>query len=206
MKRYQTFFSRILFLLAFTAGLLAVPLAAAPLSVAPDPPSLIKHLRAELSSKDATRQQDALMDIIMLNRCEATCTVSFRSIPDKMLRVENETGAGTAMDLNALVPDLMKTYRSGASNGHRLMALSALINIGNARALEQLATESSDRYSEQSTRVNKATQRSLAAFYLQKYPELTEKMGRSKTFSIEDVRRAERLQVRLAKKESKTAV
>jgi len=74
------------------------------------------------------------------------------------------------MDLEALVPDLMKAYRSGSADGHRLMALSALINIGNAKALEQLAAESSDRSSEQPRRVNKTTQRSLAAFYLEKEP------------------------------------
>ena len=205
MNQPQTFFPRILLLITLTGSLLGAPLVAAPLSALPDPPSLIKHLRAELGSKDAMRQQNALIDVIMLSKCEASCTVNFHSIPDKMLRVENESGAGTAMDLDALVPDLMNAYRSGPADGHRLMALSALVNIGNASALEQLAAESSDRSSRQSSRVNKTTQRSLAAFYLEMYPELIEKMGRSQTFSIEEVRRAEGVRVRLAKKEARAA-
>lgn len=207
MNQSQTFFPRVLLLLALAGTLLGAPLAAAPLSdwSPPDPPSLIKHLRTEISSNDAARQQNALLDVIVLSKCEASCTVTFLSIPDKMLRVENESGAGTAIDLDALVPDLMKAYRSGPADGHRLLALSALINIGNDKALEQLATESSDRSSQQSDRVTKTTQRSLAAFYLEKYPELTERAMRNKTFSIEDVRRAETVRVKLAKKEAKAA-
>jgi len=206
MTHLQKLLTRLLFLFALTAGLVAVPLVAGPLSFDPDPPSLIKHLRAEIGSKDAMRQQNALIDVIVLSKCEASCTVNFLSIPDKMLRVENESGVGSAMDLNALVPDLMKAYRSGPADGHRLLALSALINVGNSKALEQLATESSDRSSQQSKRVNKATQRSLAAFYLEKYPELSKRMGRAMTFSIEDVRRAESVRVKLAKKEAKATV
>lgn len=210
MNQFQKLLSRFLFLFALTAGLMAAPLVAGPLeagplSPAPDPPSLIEHLRAEIGSKDAMRQQNALMDVIVLSRCEASCTVNFQSIPDKMLRVENESGVGSAIDLNALVPDLMKAYRSGPADGHRLLALSALVNIGNARALEQLATESSDGSSQQSRRVDKKTQRSLAAFYLEKYPELRGRMGRAMTFSVEDVRRAESVRVKLAKKEAKAA-
>jgi hypothetical protein len=207
MNQPQKFFSRPLFLFALAGFLLGAPLVAAPLSdwPSPDPPSIIKHLRAEISSKDAARQQNALIDVIVLSRCEASCTVNFLSIPDKMLRVENESGAGTAIDLEALVPALMRAYRTGPADGHRLLALSALINVGNETAFEQLAAESSDRSSQQSNRVNNATQRSLAAFYLEKYPELTKKMGRSQTFSIEDVRRAEGVRVRLAKKNAKTA-
>jgi hypothetical protein len=203
MNHPQTFFPRLLLLITLTTSLLGAPLIAAPLSVLLDPPSLIKHLRAELGSRDAMRQQNALIDVIMLSKCEASCTVNFHSIPDKMLRVENESGVGTAMDLEALVPDLMTAYRSGPADGHRLMALSALVNIGNASALEQLATESSDRSSQQTSRVNKTTQRSLAAFYLERYPELRKKMERSQTFSIEDVRRAEGVRVKLAKKDAK---
>lgn len=205
MNRFQTFSPRVLLLLALAGTLLGAPLAAAPLSAFSDPPSLLKHLRTEMSSNDATRQQNALLDVIVLSKCEASCTISFLSIPDKMLRVENESGVGTAIDLDALVPDLMKAYRSGPADGHRLLALSALINIGSDEALEQLATESSDRSSQQSNRVNKTTQRSLAAFYLEKYPELTERAMRNKTFSIEDVRRAETVRVKLAKKEAKAA-
>ena len=203
MTHTRSFLPGALLLLAVAGSLLGTTLLAAPLSPAPDPPSLIKHLRAEIGSKDAMRQQNALMDVIVLSRCEASCTVSFQSIPDKMLRVENESGVGPVMDLNALVPDLMKAYRSGPADGYRLLALSALVNIGNVRALEQLATESSDGSSQQSKRVDQQTQRSLAAFYLEKYPELNGRMGRAMTFSVEDVRRAESVRVKLAKKEAK---
>jgi hypothetical protein len=208
MNHLQKLVSRLLLLFALTAGLMATPLVAGPLSFDPDPPSLIKHLRAEIGSKDALRQESALMDVIMLSRCEASCTVTFLSIPDKMLRVENESGVGRTMDLDALVPDLMKAYRTSpvaGHDGHRLLALSALVNIGNATSLEQLVAESSDRSSQQSNRVNNATQRSLAAYYLEKYPELTKKMGRSQSFSIEDVQRAETVRVKLAKKDAKAA-
>ncbi len=210
MNLTRLFSPQTVLFLALAGSLLGAPLAtAAPLGgPAQDPPTLINHLRTEMNSKDALRQESALIDVIALSRCKASCTVTLRSIPNKMLHVENESGVGRIMDLDALVPDLMKAYRTspvGGHDGHRLLALSALINIGNATSLEQLATESSDRSNQQSSRVNNATQRSLAAFYLEKYPELTQKMGRSQTFSIYDVRRAEAAQVKFDKKEVKVA-
>lgn len=206
MNRTRSFFPRALLLLVVAGSLLGTTLLAAPLSPTPDPPSLIKHLRAEIGSRDAMRLENALMDVVMLSLCESSCTVQFVSIPDKRLRIENESGTGTAVDLDALVPDLLTAYHYGPSDGHRLLALSALINIGNATALEQLVDESSDRSSPQSRRVNRATQRSLAAFYLEKYPELTERAMRNMTFSLEDVRRAETIQVKLARKDARAAV
>jgi phosphoribosyl-dephospho-CoA transferase len=148
------------------------------------------------------------MDVIVIANCKASCTVDFFSIPAKMLRVENESGVGRIMDLDTLVPDLMKAYRTspvGGHDGHRLLALSALINIGNAASLEHLVADSSDPSSRQSDWVKRNTQRSLIGFYLAKYPELTERAARNKTFSLDDVRRAETVRVRLAKKEAKTA-
>ena len=198
-------------LLALAGSLLGAPLAAAAPVWGPpaqDPPTLIQHLQTEIGSKDARRQENALIDVIMLSRCEASCTVDFRSIPDKMLRVENESGVGRTMDLDALVPDLMKAYRTSpvdGHDGHRLLALHALINVGNATALEQLVADSSDPSSRQSDRVNKETQRSLAAFYLTKYPELADRATRNMTFSLNDVRRAETVRVKLAKKDAKAA-
>ena len=210
MNPTRLFSPRTALLLALAGCLLGVPLAtAAPLGgPAQDPPTLVQHLRTEIGSKDALRQGNALMDVIMLSQCEASCTVDFLSIPDKTLRVENESGVGRTMDLDALVPDLMKAYRTspvGGHDGHRLLALHALINIGNAASLEQLVADSSDPSSRQSDRVNKNTQRSLAAFYLAKYPELTERATRNMTFSLDDVRRAETVRVKLAKKETKAA-
>ena len=208
MNLIRLFSPQTALLLALAGSLLGAPLAAAPVlgATAQDPPTLTEHLRTEIGSQDALRQENALMDVIMLSRCEASCTVDFFSIPDKTLHVENESGVGRIMDLNALVPDLMKAYRTspvGGHDGHRLLALSALINIGNAASLEQLATDSSDPSSRQSDWVNRNTQRSLVGFYLAKYPELAEQITRNNTFSVQDVRRAEGARVRLAKKEAK---
>ena len=210
MNPIRLFSPQTALLLALAGSLLGVPLVTAPVLGAPaqDPPTLIQHLQTEIGSKDALRQENALMDVIMLSRCEASCTVDFRSIPNKVLRVENESGVGRSMDLNALVPDLMKAYRTspvGGHDGHRLLALHALINVANAASLEKLVADSSDPSSRQSVRVNKETQRSLAAFYLAKYPELTERAARNMTFSLDDVRRAETVRVKLAKKEAKAA-
>jgi hypothetical protein len=168
-------------------------------AVAVDPPTLTKHLRTELRSEDPIRQSRALVDIITLAGCPETCTVHLQSASDKKLRVENETGMGNAIDLDALVPDLMSAYREGPVDGTRLLALSALIKVGNEKAFEQLIDEKEG----QSENVQKATNRSLASFYLEKYPELTERAFRSGNLTIDDVRRAERLRLRLVRKAAK---
>lgn len=94
---------------------------------------------------------------------------------------------------------MLDAYRTGPADGHRLLALSALINTGNDKVLAQLLEEESA----QSEKVARETQRSLAHYYLTKYPELVERAKRKNTFSIEDVQRAEVVRVKLAKKESK---
>lgn len=191
----------------FRAGLaatLACLLAAAPLYAqsSAEPPTLIKHLRAELGAKDADRQTRALIDIISLANCQASCIVSLQSKTDRAIRIENETGAGNVFDLDVLTPDLLRVYRTGtyrneAESGPKLLALSALINVGNQRALEQLVSEKET----QTRRVQKATDRSLAAFYFAKYPELIERSTRNNhTFSLDDVQRAEVLRLKREKR------
>lgn len=189
----NTFFSvasRTLVVLLLGAGLLAIP---GPTATAQDtPPSLIQHLRNNLRSDDAVQRESALVDIIALASCANSCTVAFRSIDEKKLTIANETGTGHVVELNALVPDLLEAYRSGPADGHRLLALSALINIGNEKALERLIDEGA----RQSKETNRATQRSLAAFYLAKYPELLERTMKTNRLSMDDVYRAQALRVR----------
>jgi hypothetical protein len=157
-----------------------------------DPPTLIKHLRTELRSGDAVRQERALIDVIVLAGCPDTCTVSLLSADERSLRMYNDTGTGAVVDFDALIPDLLASYRSGPADGHRLLALSALINVGNETALERLIEEKE----QQKSRVRKATDRSLAGFYLEKYPELTDRSLRRRSLSIEDVQQAAALQLK----------
>jgi hypothetical protein len=174
----------------FTAG----PLLAQ--STAP-PPTLIKHLRAELNSKDPARQERALVDVIALANCPASCVVALQSRTARPLRIENETGAGSVVDLDALVPDLLRAYRQGSADGHKLLALAALINIGNETGLEQLIAEKDA----QTAPVRKATDMSLAAFYFAKYPELAEPSVRRRMLSLDDVERAEVLRLRAERRD-----
>lgn len=169
--------------------LLAPPAAAQDPS---PPPTLIKHLRTELQSTDAMRLNMALVDVVMLARCTASCTVPLVSVRGKEIRITNESGTGGVVDLDALTPDLIEVYKSGPVDGLRLMALSALISIGNQQALEQVIEVSSA----QSPDVKRTTDRTLAAFYLEKYPDLMERAQRTKTLRIVDIQRAERMRVK----------
>lgn len=160
-------------------------------------PTLVEHLRSELTSKDQGRHERALLDVIALANCPATCTLSLHSIQNQTLRIENETGRGAVVDLNTLVPDLLASYRRGPADGHRLLALSALLNIGNEKALEQLLEQGGS----QSAHVETTTHRSLVTFYLEKYPELRDRVARKRELSLQDVRRAKAVRVRMAKKQ-----
>lgn len=202
METFQRFFPRLGLVLALAGSVLALPLVANASLATLDPsnpPSLIKHLRSELNSNDDVRQTRALIDVISLAGCVETCTVSLQSAHDKKVRLENESGTGSLVELDALVPDLLKVYRNGPADGSRLLALSALINIGDAKSLEMLIDEGASK----SDVVQKQTQRSLANYYLTKYPELVQDAIDKKTFSVEDVRRAETVRVKLAKREAK---
>jgi hypothetical protein len=184
---------RVLITLLFGAGLLLPPSQGVTAQTSDDaPPSLIQHLRSDLKGDDAKQRENALVDIISLAGCSDTCTVNFRSIEEKKLRIENETGTGTVLDLAALIPDLLEAYRSGPADGHRLLALSALINIGDEAALERLVDEGA----RQSKTTNRATHQRLVAFYLEKYPELTERAMKSKRLALTDIHRAKAVRVR----------
>jgi len=186
--------SRILTILLLGPGLLVIQ---GQTTTAQDtPPSLVQHLRNDLHSNDAVQREDALIDVIALASCSEKCTISFRSIDEKKLTIANETGTGHVVELNALVPDLLEAYRSGPADGHRLLALSALVNIGNETVLEQLIDEGA----RQSKEMNQATQKSLAAFYLTKYPELVNRTMKTKRLSLDDIRRAKSVRVRQMKK------
>lgn len=172
------------------AGLLLVglPEASAAASPGPDaPPSLTDHLREELRSRDAERMDQALTDIVALAGCADTCVVALQSDGDNTIRIENESGVGHPIDLASLTPDVLSVYRNGPTAGHRLLALSALLKIGDEQALERVVELKDD----QSGRVEAASNRLLAAHYLDRYPELSDPTFRAKRLSIEDVRRAQ---------------
>lgn len=160
------------------------------------PPTLIKHLRTELNAKDGDRQERALVDVIALANCPASCVVALQSRTDQTLRIENETGAGSVVDLDGLVPDLLRAYRQGPADGHRLLALTALINVGNDAGLEQLIGEKDA----QNAKVQRTTNKRLAAFYFAKYPEIIETTMRGRVLSLDDVHRAESRRLRAAKR------
>jgi len=161
-----------------------------------DPPTLIKHLRNELQQEDPKRQEAALMDVIALANCTESCTVNLHSIQDKPLNIEGETGKGAVVDLTALRSDLLNTYRKSPTESHRLMALSALIRVGDDKTLEKLLRKRPF----QSDKVRRATEMGLAQFYLEKYPELMEEARHTGQLTIRDVRRAKALRVKAEKK------
>lgn len=199
MATFRPVVPRTTFTLALLGLLFVVPsVSGAPFlnRVSTDPPTLIKHLRTDLQSRNASTREAALIDVIALANCTSTCTIALRSVDEKRIRIENASGKGTVVDLTVLVPDLIETYRTGPVDGHRLLALSALIHVGNETALEQLIGESA----RQSDRVERGTHRMLVAHYLSRYPELAEAVTRTKTLSIEEVWRAEALRVKAAKR------
>ena len=189
--------------LFLVAGLLTFPTGSSAQSMTDDPSPLVKHLQNKLQSQNSMRQESALVDVIALTTCHGTCAISFQSVnkknKQKILTFANEAGTGYEVDLKALIPDLMEAYRSGPADGHRLLALSALINIGDAKTLERLVDEGA----RQSGAMNDATQRSLAAFYLEKYPALRNRAVRTGTITLDDVRRAEAIHVKRTKKIAK---
>jgi predicted component of type VI protein secretion system len=73
-----------------------------------------------------------------------------------------------------------------------LLALSALINIGDPASLERVVSEGA----RQSEVVQRATNRSLVAFYLDQYPELAERAHSRKEITLQAVRQAESVRMR----------
>ena len=182
-------------------GLLIFPPQLLAQSSADGTPTLITHLRNELQAKDPMQRNLALLDINALTYCSASCSIQLRSLQDKEISVANESGVGSVVDLQALVPDLLMSYRQGPTDGHRLLALYALLHVGNEQSLEQLIENGGFR----SPRVQEATQRGLASFYLEKYPELSEKALRTNRLSLDDVARAKVFRVKVEKKAARQA-
>jgi hypothetical protein len=182
------------------AAVLAVPISAGATAsdallrpgAAAEPPTLISHLRSELQQSDPARRDHALVDVISLANCPASCTVALQSTDRKKVTIANETEKGAVMDLSTLTPALIDVYRDGPADGHRLLALSALLKIGNEQAIDRLVDESAL----QSESVAHSTHRGLAAFYLAKYPELEAKTMQRGRLSLEDVQRARALHLK----------
>jgi len=193
MTTHACGFSRVGLALVLAGLLAAGPLFA---QSSAERPTLLKHLRTELNARDADRQERALVDVIALAACPDNCIISLQSRTNRAIRIENETGVGSVVDLDALAPDLLRVYRTTSPDGRKLLALSALINIGNQTALDRLVEEKEN----QGSTVRKATDMSLASFYLTKYPELAEQTMRRRVLSLDDVQRAEVLRLRHAKK------
>ena len=116
--------------------------------------------------------------------------VALQSDGNNTIRIETESTVGRPIELASLTPDVLSVYRHGPTPGHRLLALSALLNIGDEQALERVV----DLKDDQPTRVETPTNRTLAAYYLNRYPELSEPTFRTGRLSIEDVRRAQAAQ------------
>jgi len=161
--------------------------------IAEDPPTLVEHLRKELQSKEDRRRELALVDVIALANCPENCTLTLLSAQGKTLRIENDTGVGAAVDLNRLTPELLQAYRrSDMQDGLRLLALSALINVGNEKAIESLVQNPSSG----SERVQRESNKILVSFFLEEYPELLDGARKKQAFSLDDVEKVRALRLK----------
>lgn len=193
---------RVLTGILLIGGILALPSSttvAAPLSEGP--PTLLQHLRSELKSQDAERQSNALVDVITLAYCSGTCDVNLQSVQKQKIRIENETGKGSVFDLTGLAPDVLDVYQRGPTDELRLMAVTALMKIGDENTIDDLARMGPST----SSRVNRVAQLSLAAFYTAAYPELAARAIETRHLSLEDVEHARTIRVRQAKNDAKNA-
>ena len=207
MKTKPWYLLRLLPAMLLVGSVSVASLSAGPVPLAWTPPldttptTLIEHLRTELRAKDTLRQQNALVDVIALASCRAACSVTLRSASDKDVRIEHEPGVPAVLNLTALVPDLMRSYRFSPNDGTQLLALSALINVGNERSIEALVGTRLKK----SARVEKTTQRSITAFFLDRYPELNDQAVRNGTLSLTDVAKVRQQRARDARKLAKRA-
>jgi len=157
-----------------------------------DMPTLVEHLQSELQSNAAMRRHLALLDVAALAHCPNDCHLTLHTVQGENLRTTERA------DLRALTPELLACYRRGPEDGHRLLALWALVGIGDEGALATLVEEGT----RQSDRVNRETQRSLAAFYLERYPELSRQSAWTGEITLEDIDRAQRVRIKKAAKEA----
>lgn len=156
----------------------AAPPAGDEISVARVDPGIIDHLRNEIRDRDPDRQENALVDVIALAACQGSCDVQLQSRPGESARID-----GASMDLDRLGPALLHAYRYGATDQHRLLAIAALINVGNEKSIDALI-ETPTPVSE---KVARTTQRHITSFYLDRYPELRRRVQRTGTVSLDDV-------------------
>ena len=159
-------------------------------------PPLIEHLRTELRARDWDRQERALVDVVALATCQASCSVQLQSMPGKTVRGSADLSA----DLLGLGPDLLRAYRTSPSDGHRLLVLSALMNVSDEASLDALIENPGPVSNKQA----RTTQRHVRSFYLERYPELRYQARRTGILSLDDVKiardRHERIQRREARK------
>lgn len=154
----------------------------------PDSPAtrtIVDFLRREIRSDDLARREHALMDVIPLVNCRTFCTVRLLSA-DKTVHVQNDPTIGSMLDLSGLAPDLLWVYRTGPSDGLRLLALSGLLHLRNETGLDTLIPLSV----RMSARVQQATYRGLAAVFLEQYPALHDQVTSTRTLSMADILRA----------------
>lgn len=157
--------------------------AISPLPSSPALSTLSEHLRSELRSMDATRQERALIDVVALSQCTASCTIKMSSLPMRKIRIDNDTGAGSVANLTILTPVLTRIYRVGPTDELRLLALSALLNIGDETSLDAVV----EHVASVSPRVKTVTHRGLSTFFLTKYPELNMRISRNGTLALDDI-------------------
>jgi hypothetical protein len=138
---------------------------------------LLEHLRTEIRDRDPDRRERALVDVVALAACQSACTVRLRSLSGEAVRI----GDG---DLIGLGPALLRVYRAGPTDEHRLLALSALMNVGDEASIDALI----DKPVPVSFELARTTQRHITAFYLDRYPELQNRARRTGTFSLDDVK------------------
>ena len=132
---------------------------------------------------DATRQERALIDVVALSQCTASCTIKMSSLPMRKIRIDNDTGAGSVANLTILTPVLTRIYRVGPTDELRLLALSALLNIGDETSLDAVV----EHVASVSPRVKTVTHRGLSTFFLTKYPELNMRISRNGTLALDDI-------------------
>jgi hypothetical protein len=159
-------------------------------------PALTEHLRTEVRARDWDRQEKALVDIVALASCQAACSVQLQSMPGKTVRGSGDMSA----DLLGLGPDLLQAYRTSPSDEHRLLVLSALMNVGDEASLDALI-ENPGLVSNKQART---TRRHVTSFYLERYPELRYQVRRTGILSLDNVKiardRHERIQRREARR------
>lgn len=165
-------------------------------------PTLAQELETALQSTSWLRRHMALLDVSAIANCPGDCTVGLHTLEgrDFTLSTNPETSTGEILDLTALAPKLVTCYRLGPDQGSRLLALSALIGIGDEKALNSLLEDGPA----QSSRVSRATQQSITAFYLERYPELA-RMARKNggEITFDDIDRVKRVRVKKAAKAQK---